>query len=258
MEQGRGYQYMQPMMTEGKRENVLVVDPHILRRACLIRFLADWAEGCNAVLHPQSPESLDLAEAGELPFAMAIVNLAGLPVAETVASGWWRDLTHRLSTAPVVLLSDSERTEEVVAAVRAGTRGFIPTTTDPAIALRALTFIMAGGSFFPPGALLKQEDALAGRPAQSPRRGRVNGAPSEPRALTMRQATVYQCLQDGQSNKAIARVLLLRESTVKVHVGQIMRKLGVANRTQIALAQIEAPPRAANSEAPPLLLAPAA
>lgn len=248
---------MQPMMTEAKRENVLVVDPHILRRACLIRFLTDWAEGCNAALHPQSPESLGLAEAGDLPFAMAVVNLAGLPVAETVASGWWGDLMRLLSTAPVVLLSDSERTGEVIAAVRAGTRGFIPTTTDPAIALRALTFIMAGGSFFPPGALLMPQDAQAGRPAQSPRRGRVNGTPPEPRALTMRQATVYQCLQDGQSNKAIARVLMLRESTVKVHVGQIMRKLGVANRTQIAMARIEAPPQAANVEAP-LLLAPAA
>jgi DNA-binding NarL/FixJ family response regulator len=46
---------------------------------------------------------------------------------------------------------------------------------------------------------------------------------------------VLRLLQEGQSNKRIARTLGLRESTIKVHVRQIMRKLGVANRTQAAL-----------------------
>ena len=53
--------------------------------------------------------------------------------------------------------------------------------------------------------------------------------------LTCRQADVLRLLRRGQSNKYIARELCMRESTVKVHVRQIMRKLGASNRTQAAL-----------------------
>jgi DNA-binding CsgD family transcriptional regulator len=54
--------------------------------------------------------------------------------------------------------------------------------------------------------------------------------------LTERQKSVLERLGRGDSNKAIARVLGIREGTVKVHVRQIMRKLGVTNRTQVAIA----------------------
>jgi DNA-binding NarL/FixJ family response regulator len=47
---------------------------------------------------------------------------------------------------------------------------------------------------------------------------------------------VLEHLRRGDSNKLIARELNIREGTVKVHVRQIMRKLGVANRTQVAIA----------------------
>ena len=53
--------------------------------------------------------------------------------------------------------------------------------------------------------------------------------------LTARQKTVLELLGRGQSNKAIARRLGMREGTVKVHVRQIMRKFGVSNRTQVAI-----------------------
>jgi regulatory LuxR family protein len=50
---------------------------------------------------------------------------------------------------------------------------------------------------------------------------------------------VVQGLSRGESNKAIARRLGIRDRTIKVHVHQIMRKLGVANRTQVAIAYAE-------------------
>lgn len=232
---------MQTMMVEATRGNVLVVDPHVLRRACLLRFLAEWAETHNVFLLPQAPENLRDSDSTDIHCALSLFNLANLPVAEAVAAAWWQDAMRILSPAPAVILSDSEKAEDVIAAARAGARGFIPTTMEPAIALRALSFIMAGGSFFPPGALLQQDEQLFRRAIQLPRRIRPNNAPPEQQGLTTRQSTVFQCLQDGQSNKAIARVLSLRESTVKVHVGQIMRKLGVSNRTQIALLTLPEP-----------------
>jgi DNA-binding NarL/FixJ family response regulator len=53
--------------------------------------------------------------------------------------------------------------------------------------------------------------------------------------LTARERQVLERLQLGASNKLIARQLNLRESTVKVHIRRIMRKLGAVNRTQAAL-----------------------
>ena len=52
---------------------------------------------------------------------------------------------------------------------------------------------------------------------------------------TRRERKVLERLQLGASNKLIARQLNLRESTVKVHIRRIMRKLGAVNRTQAAL-----------------------
>jgi DNA-binding NarL/FixJ family response regulator len=54
-------------------------------------------------------------------------------------------------------------------------------------------------------------------------------------SLTARQRAVLELLRRGETNKAIARRLGMREGTVKVHVRQIMRKFGVTNRTQIAV-----------------------
>lgn len=53
--------------------------------------------------------------------------------------------------------------------------------------------------------------------------------------LTERQMAVLAMLAEGQSNKAIARTLGVSETTVRVHVRAVLRKLGVKNRTQAAL-----------------------
>ena len=56
--------------------------------------------------------------------------------------------------------------------------------------------------------------------------------------LSAKQEEVLQLLRQGQSNKVIASQLGLSEATVKVHLRCIMRKLGVANRTQVAIASM--------------------
>lgn len=58
--------------------------------------------------------------------------------------------------------------------------------------------------------------------------------------LTPRQAQVLQMIQTrGSSNKVIAKQLKISESTVKVHIGAIMKKFGVRNRTQLAVSAIQ-------------------
>ena len=53
--------------------------------------------------------------------------------------------------------------------------------------------------------------------------------------MTDRQRAVLLCLCEGDPNKVIGRKLGMTETTVKVHVREIMRKLGVVNRTQVAI-----------------------
>jgi two-component system nitrate/nitrite response regulator NarL len=53
--------------------------------------------------------------------------------------------------------------------------------------------------------------------------------------LSFREASILRCLMDGDSNKVIARKCDIAETTVKVHIKAILRKIGVKNRTQAAL-----------------------
>ena len=58
--------------------------------------------------------------------------------------------------------------------------------------------------------------------------------------LSNRESDILRCLIDGSSNKAIARRLAITESTVKVHMKSLLRKLNAANRTQAAIWGMEA------------------
>jgi DNA-binding NarL/FixJ family response regulator len=90
--------------------------------------------------------------------------------------------------------------------------------------MAAIRFVKAGGTFAP------LDQLLTNRPDRGP-------APPEitPRnSLTSRQMAVLSLLQQGKANKIIAYELAMSESTVKVHVRNIMRKMGATNRTQVA------------------------
>jgi DNA-binding NarL/FixJ family response regulator len=85
------------------------------------------------------------------------------------------------------------------------------------------------GLYEQPGSLF--DDKAAG----VPRDHGFNGARNAPE-YTERQYAVLVCLCQGDPNKVIGRKLGMTETTVKVHVREIMRKLGVSNRTQVAIA----------------------
>src|SRR5262249_19002821 len=150
---------------------------------------------------------------------------------------WISSLSSAHANVPLVLVSDREETKEVLAAFEAGVSAFIPTSIAPSVAMQAFTFIMSGGTFFPPAALM---DAM--RAKRSPEHGSSNdpttvlATPSvHCSGLTIREQEVLERLRQGASNRLIGQQLKMRKATVKVHVRQIMRKLGAANRTQAAL-----------------------
>jgi DNA-binding NarL/FixJ family response regulator len=226
------------------QKQAVFVDALPLRRAALAHVLSDWARDAGLALHALEK----LPEAGDLPGdAVGIIIVApsgGLH--DMVALGdLVRQVGLRWPGRPLVLLSDHDDADTVILAVKAGVRGFVPTRLDPAVAVQALSFVVAGGVFFPPSALLERglRADIAEGPGASQPNGRgeaINGHHHGLAALTARQQEVLRLLRQGSSNKVIARLLDMRESTVKVHVRQIMRKLGAANRTQAALYFAEA------------------
>lgn len=129
---------------------------------------------------------------------------------------------------PIILLADSRdglRAECIRDALRNGARGVIPmATTEIRKALAAIRFVEAGGIFAPADILLRGQSGEAAHTPDTRNKG----------ALTTRQLSVLARLRTGKPNKVIAYELGVKESTVKVHVRNIMRKLGVCNRIQAA------------------------
>jgi DNA-binding NarL/FixJ family response regulator len=129
----------------------------------------------------------------------------------------------------IVLMVDQYDAGLVSRAMAHGFAGLISTHMSGDLMLCVLRLILAGGTYFPcePAWLAPTALAQPETPAPGPRRGTYG--------LTPRQLDVLGYICQGMSNKIIARALGMRETTVKAHVMQIMRRLNAENRTQVAL-----------------------
>jgi DNA-binding NarL/FixJ family response regulator len=209
---------------------ILVIDSLELRRAGVVSFLTPWADQCNITI-VQIDSNEVLAQPSALNFKMILLVIGAQGVEDLEPQNLIGALHGKFASTPLVLVSQREGPEEVVAAFQAGACGFIPMSLAPPVALKAFKFIMGGGSFFPPAALIQRK-----HDGSSLRMREATISAGIPKGgLTPRQRDVLERLGEGETNKLIGRQLKMRESTVKVHIRQIMRKLGATNRTQAAL-----------------------
>jgi DNA-binding NarL/FixJ family response regulator len=146
--------------------------------------------------------------------------------------------TARLATRPdppavlVVTMVDDDDT--VVAALRAGARGYVLKGATGEEIAAAVRTVAAGGAVFGPG-VAAQVLALTS-PAGSPARAaRSEGAGTTFEGLTDREHDVLRLVSEGASNAQIARALGLSLKTVQNYVSRILDKLQVSDRTQAAL-----------------------
>ncbi len=146
---------------------------------------------------------------------------------------------------PVVVVSASDRTSDVIRAIDLGAMGFVPKRSSNDTLFEALRMVMSGGIYVPPmnlgdermgsdifpdtapGALRTLTQAVDGHQA---------AASLDSLALTPRQTEVLHLLLQGKPNKLIARDLKLSVETIKDHVAAVLRSLGVSSRTQAVLA----------------------
>jgi NarL family two-component system response regulator LiaR len=198
---------------------VLVADDHAVVRQGLRTFLelqedievvADAADGRQA---------LDAVAEHEPDVVLMDLVLPEVDGVEAI-----RRIVSERPRIRVIALTSFLDDDKLFPAVRAGAAGYLLKDIEPAELVKAIRTVHAGEGLLHPAvaARLMEEVAAA-------------GGPGTPDSLTPREREVVALIARGRSNKRIALELGISEKTVKTHVSSILGKLGLTDRTQVAL-----------------------
>jgi NarL family two-component system response regulator LiaR len=130
------------------------------------------------------------------------------------------------SSTQVIVLTSFAEDEQVFPAIEAGAAGYLLKDVDPAELHRAIQAVHDGQVQLHPDVMKKLMHRVT-----TPQ---IDSDPTH-RDLTPRELEVLSLIAQGQSNHEIAETLTISEKTVKTHVGHILGKLGLADRTQAAI-----------------------
>ncbi|MCW2285380.1 DNA-binding NarL/FixJ family response regulator [Rhodoblastus acidophilus] len=202
---------------------VIVIERNIFLRACIVRSISH-----HVADHVKAYSSLaELAEQDiQSPCTVALLSTLHLSAEEADAE--FAILTNLGSRLRTMVLAKTDDLNDTLHALSQGANGFISVNVDFDVLIQALGFVAAGGTYVPAQCL------LAARANPSP--------PAETQAanaITSREKAVIKAIREGKSNKVIAYELNMCESTVKVHVRHIMKKLHAKNRTELAIKSMD-------------------
>jgi DNA-binding NarL/FixJ family response regulator len=207
---------------------VLIVDDHALVR-----------RGMSYVVRECFPDA-DVEEAASANEAIALMDNEGVDIAlvdvrmpDFDGLELLRTLKERWPQVPVIMLSTYDQALYVKRALADGAAGYMLKDATPDDLGQAIRVALSGsGNVLSPRViqnLFEENDSVE-----------TDGAPGRhPEfSLTHRERDILGLLAEGRSNRDIAQHLYLSEKTVKAHLAAIFRKLGVANRTQAAMAAV--------------------
>jgi len=207
--------------------SIALIDPKPLTRRSIAEMLANALPDYVTLTAASCEELLALRSrlTGSPHLIIVYIRSAGVTDAFVQEA---LELRLRLPDARVIVLSDRDDVQNINDALSCGVRGYIPTSVEAEVAFAALTLIKAGGTYIP----AHQRHSATGKPDMGVE-GDRRGIPVE-LDLTPRELSVLDLLREGKPNKLIAAGLNMEESTVKVHVRNILKKLRAANRTEAA------------------------
>ncbi|MDO9204289.1 response regulator transcription factor [Methylotenera sp.] len=142
-------------------------------------------------------------------------------------------LREEVPQTEVIMLTVSEDADDLLEALRAGARGYLLKNIETDFLLDSIRRAAAGESVISTHMAGKLADAMR-NPQNS-----LAKAESSLGKLTPREREIIVMLASGASNKEVARTLDLAESTVKIHVQGILRKLNLSSRVQAAVYAVE-------------------
>jgi DNA-binding NarL/FixJ family response regulator len=202
---------------------VLLVDDHGVVREGLRAFL-ELQDGIEVVGEAaDGEEAVTLAEA-----AQPDVILMDLVMPKLDGVGAMRELRDRAPGSRVIVLTSFLEDDRLLPAMRAGAAGYLLKNVEPAELARAVRAAHAGEAMIDPTVAARLVETLSETPDRH-----------DPDHLTKREREVLELITRGRSNKRIALELGISEKTVKTHVGHLLEKLGVTDRTQAALLAVQ-------------------
>jgi DNA-binding NarL/FixJ family response regulator len=168
-------------------------------------------------------------DAGELELALkaapaVIVIVSWMEASNEANTNVLNALSELVANVPVVVLAQKNDLDLARTAIRHGAKGYIPSTLGFDITIEAVRFVLAGGTYVPMDCVFATGPSTLVSPVPRPSGG-----------VTAREVAVVRALQQGKSNKVIAYELNMCESTVKVHVRNLMKKMKAKNRTDLAM-----------------------
>jgi two-component system nitrate/nitrite response regulator NarL len=204
---------------------VLVIDDHPLFRRGVCQLLS-LEPGFTIIAEAASGlEGIEQAKAHDPDLILLDLNMKGMNGIETLRAMRDADIDAR-----IIIITVSNAPEDLIAAIRAGSDGYILKDNDPADMLALISNAMNGQTAISPeltsllASALRQESVVENR-------NHAN--------LTERELSILKCLAAGKSNKLIARELDIMESTVKVHIRNLLKKLKFRSRVEAAVWAVE-------------------
>ncbi|RID89848.1 DNA-binding response regulator [Gemmobacter lutimaris] len=201
--------------------HIVVADDHPLFRGGVVLTLQE--HGGFAVV-AQAGTAKDAVAAVEAHMPDIVLLDISMPGSGLAAAD---EIARRFPAVAIVMLTASETDEDLLAALKAGARGYSLKGVGADELTGILLGVAEGASYVPP--------ALAGRVLAALQDRRRATASPEVEDLTEREAAILRHVALGQSNKEIARALDLQEKTIKHYMTNILQKLQVRNRVEAAL-----------------------
>jgi two-component system, NarL family, nitrate/nitrite response regulator NarL len=209
---------------------VLIVDDHVLFRGGVKALLARQP-GFEVVGEAgDGLEGVKRAKALAPDVVLLDLHMPGLSGREAIEL-----LAEEAPSARVLMLTVSEDADDLVDTLRAGACGYLLKNIETDELLDAIRHTAQGDAVVSAQMTQKLVQGLRSAP-----KAQITVAPVEKDKLSPREREILVFLARGASNKEIARDLALAESTIKIHVQHILRKLDLASRVQAAVYAVEA------------------
>ena len=199
---------------------IAVIESHRFLRECIRRSMQSAFPLPIVTCSTLSELELGLKAAA----SAAIVILSWMEASDESDTNTLNALSELVPNVPVVVLAQKNDVDLARTAIRHGAKGYISCTLGVDITVEAVRFVLAGGTYVPMECVLATGPGVLASPASRPSGG-----------VTAPEVAVIRALKQGKSNKVIAYELNMCESTVKVHVRNLMKKMKAKNRTDLAI-----------------------
>jgi DNA-binding NarL/FixJ family response regulator len=203
---------------------VLIADDDALMRAGLVELLAGEPE--IEIIGQASTGREAVERARQLAPEVVLMDVR-MPDLDGI--GATRELSPAAPGARVLILTTFEQDDYVFGALRAGASGFLLKRARPEELIAAVHTIAAGEALLSPSVTRRVIDRMAQQPTpELADQAKLDG-------LTPREREVLECIARGLSNREIAAVLAVEESTIRTHVKRILMKLSLRDRVQAVI-----------------------